>query len=119
MREIRSKFTRWYIKRGYTFNYEIPRLGTIECCARWDCPWWVRPLLIFFSPSVYVIHAIGNQYAENLRRGIEEMEDWIPTNVPEEVVDKFNSTGCTSFIMSGDEIARLIEKEKKDVSEKV
>ena len=40
---IKKRFTMWYIRRGYIFN---PETG-------FECPFWVKPLLIFFSPSVY------------------------------------------------------------------
>lgn len=67
---IRRAFTKWYVDRGYTFRYEIPPLGTIEDCAIWDCPWWVRPLLIFFSPSTYFAYKVGNEVVEYFMRGL-------------------------------------------------
>lgn len=44
MYKIRRRFTLWYISRGYTF----------DMYTGWDCPWWVEPLLLLFSPSVYM-----------------------------------------------------------------
>lgn len=45
--KLKVKFTKWYIKKGYKFGYDKNRE------AYWICPWYVRPLLIFFSPSIY------------------------------------------------------------------
>lgn len=77
---IRRAFTKWYADRGYTFRYEIPPLGnpaatgkfSIDTCAVWDCPWWVRPLLIFFSPSVYVAYKIANEAVGAFEQGLRE-----------------------------------------------
>ena len=33
---------------------------------------------------------------------------------PEEIVDKFNSIGCTSFMLSVDELERLLEEQEKE-----
>ena len=38
----RKKFTEWYRKMGYAFN-------GIE----FRCPWYVKPFLFLFSPSIY------------------------------------------------------------------
>ena len=39
MTNLRKRFTLWYIRRGYTFR-------TVEGEGVWDCPWWVRPMLL-------------------------------------------------------------------------
>ena len=95
MQKLRKRFTLWYIRRGYTFRTE-------EGEGVWDCPWWVRPMLFLFSPSVYFVecdwvrrivqgitsgfvgvcaklnesleglNAALAEFGENLKRGIEE-----------------------------------------------
>lgn len=95
MTNLRKRFTLWYIRRGYTFRTE-------EGDGVWDCPWWVRPMLFLFSPSVYFkecdlvrkfvqgitsglagvdaelnkslvgLNAALAEFGESLRRGIEE-----------------------------------------------
>ena len=95
MTNLRKRFTLWYIRRGYTFR-------TVEGEGVWDCPWWVRPMLFLFSPSVYFkecafvrklvqgiisgfdgacaelneslkgLNAALAEFGENLKRGIEE-----------------------------------------------
>lgn len=39
--------------------------------SRFHCPWWVKPLLIFFSPSVYFAEAWGKNIAKWIQEGIE------------------------------------------------
>lgn len=67
MKKLRHKFTEWYVKRGYTFIYN--KFQPTE--ATYDCPWWVTPLLIFFSPSVYYILVYGNLAVDNFNKGLE------------------------------------------------
>lgn len=79
MKKIRELFTKWYIKRGYTFGYdytgvpihsdELVKIPGGIPTAVWGCPRWVRPLLIFFSPSVYYNH-IAMRYAKAISDGI-------------------------------------------------
>lgn len=47
IRNTRFKITKWYIDNGYTFE-----VGSYK--NFYDCPWWVKPLLIFFSKKQYV-----------------------------------------------------------------
>lgn len=56
MNALRKLFTKWYIKRGYTFGYDWTSDDTYTMVAKeyFICPWWVKPLLVFFSPSVYI-----------------------------------------------------------------
>lgn len=63
---INRKFTYWYIERGYKFGYHPSGQ------AYWVCPWWVRPLLIFFSPSIYMYCKCGELFCDSFRRGIKE-----------------------------------------------
>lgn len=80
LKRIRERFTMWYVKKGYKFGYrpckvyadgilttplEIPETYFI-------CPWYVKPLLIFFSPSVYMKDAMGKAIVEAFRKGLEE-----------------------------------------------
>lgn len=57
---IKKRFTMWYIRRGYIFD---PETG-------FECPFWVKPLLIFFSPSVYTHIVYGNFIYKNLVGGL-------------------------------------------------
>lgn len=70
---IKRRFTKWYVKRGYKFSYDLSHV------AVWNCPWWVKPLLIFFSPAVYFIEAYGklavDGFMEGLKKGMEAKED--------------------------------------------
>jgi hypothetical protein len=94
MKNLREKFTKWYIKRGYEFGYDysnhiyIDTDGTYiheNCCdilpndiseikSYFKCPWWVRPLLIFFSPSVYFRDTLGKMIINSLKAGIESVK---------------------------------------------
>ena len=49
---IGMHFTRWYVRRGYTFDYEDHK-------PVWDCPWYIRPMLFFFSPVIYFTYVIA------------------------------------------------------------
>lgn len=60
MLKFRRRFTYWYIKKGYIFGYDE------QMNAVWKCPWWVRPLLIFFSPSVYFRRKWGELFQERI-----------------------------------------------------
>ena len=66
---IEKRFTKWYVKKGYKFGYDS------SCVAVWHCPWWVKPLLIFFSPSVYFVQAYGKLIVDGFMEGLKnEME---------------------------------------------
>ena len=65
---IKKRFTKWYVKKGYKFFYDSSNI------AVWRCPWWVKPLLIFFSPSVYFMN-YGKLFADGFMKGLKnEME---------------------------------------------
>ena len=84
--KFKRRFTKWYVKRGYTFGYIFRRGQVIEDddnlfrlpCGipevKFTCPFWVKPLLIFFSPSVYYMEAYGRvmaeAFAEGMRKGM-------------------------------------------------
>ena len=54
---MHERFTRWYVKRGYTFSVKDGR-------PVYGCPWWVRPFTFLISPSVYYINAFGKALAD-------------------------------------------------------
>lgn len=58
---IKKRFTIWYVRRGYIFD---PETG-------FECPFWVKPLLIFFSPSVYTHIVFGEWVYKNLMAGMK------------------------------------------------
>lgn len=66
--KIRRAFTKWYIKRGYRFGYDI---GSNAIKAYWICPFWVKPLRIFFSPSIYFASYMSENIAKWVQEGIE------------------------------------------------
>lgn len=70
--KIRKKFTKWYYDRGYRFGYH-------GFCAYWECPWYVRPLLIFFSPSCY-FQCMAECIMDSFKRGIESVNKWVKEN---------------------------------------
>lgn len=66
MKKIRQKFTKWYINHGYTFY-------PFRAC--WHCPWWVRPLLFLFSPSVYcqvMSKLLADGFEQGIRKEVEK-----------------------------------------------
>ena len=88
MMSIKKRFTKWYVKKGYKFGYDFTDApvyddGFMKTPAGvpksvWNCPWWVKPLLIFFSPSVYFIETYGklavDGFMEGLKKGMEAKE---------------------------------------------
>lgn len=81
-KSINRRFTEWYVKKGYVFGYRFEGVPIIEedlfatpsrmMEAYWICPIWVRPLLIFFSPSIYFIEVAGKNFAKYFKKGLEE-----------------------------------------------
>lgn len=65
MNKLRRKFTKWYFRKGYnaTYHYIIDNYV-------FDCPWYVKPLLFLFSPSIYD-REIGKEFARGFWKGIE------------------------------------------------
>ena len=50
MENLKKRFTRWYVRRGYRYGH------TDYFEVYYICPVWVKPLLYFlFSPSVYIV----------------------------------------------------------------
>lgn len=68
--KLRVKFTKWYVKKGYTFSYAFAKPGE-EPKVFYKCPIWVKPLLIFFSPSIYTREKNGGMIAAALAEGLE------------------------------------------------
>lgn len=81
IKKVREKFTKWYVKRGYTFGYRtVPiyddgflKLPSMTGDEYWHCPWYVRPLLIFFSPSVYMIEKAAKIIVEGYLQGLNSV----------------------------------------------
>lgn len=69
MNKLRKKFTKWYYKKRYTFGYLCTK-------AFWKCPFYIRPLLIFFSPSQYFI-CTAEEYVGHFKQGLTEGQEWV------------------------------------------
>jgi hypothetical protein len=54
MGDLRTRFTKWYVRKGYRMIYKF-----CDCCDGvaeliFICPWWVRLFVEwFFSPVTY------------------------------------------------------------------
>ena len=64
MRKLRRKFTKWYYRKGYKATY----LYTVDNYV-FSCPWYVKPLLFLFSPSIYN-REIGKKFTREFWKGI-------------------------------------------------
>lgn len=51
--KLKCRFTEWYVQRGYTFIYVRKSDCLMDLETIWVCPFWVKPFLCLFSPSVY------------------------------------------------------------------
>ena len=85
MIDIKERFTKWYIRKGYRFYYKVNPIKSLytdddikffdsDLEAKFLCPWYIRPLLIFFSPSVYMYEEYGKQIAKSFMKGMEEVK---------------------------------------------
>ena len=86
---IKKRFTKWYVKKGYKFGYDFTDVPVYDDGfmktpagvpkAVWHCPWFVKPFLFLFSPSVYAIEDWGKQFSDGfmagLKVGMEAKED--------------------------------------------
>ena len=87
MKRLRRKFTEWYFRKGYTFGYDFtgietiggddifPAMPTSMPRAVWNCPWYVKPFLFLFSPSIYfceITKSFAEDFAKGLSKGLEE-----------------------------------------------
>jgi hypothetical protein len=62
MKNFRTKFTKWYYRKGYTIRYDPCDYADFVGRVVYDCPGWVRPLCeYFFSPSVYYREVINSK----------------------------------------------------------
>lgn len=100
--------------------------------------WWPdEPIPIFNLPATFDTNKIlfssadwrkdqftkwCKEYAAQLDNEINqsryrELCETIPTyyvTLPDDIVDKFNSIGCTSFVLTADELERLLENKQKE-----
>lgn len=54
MSNLRQRFTKWYIRKGYRMVYKPCDYADGVAELIFFCPWWVRLFVeFFFSPSVY------------------------------------------------------------------
>lgn len=59
--DLKRTFTKWYVKKGYTFKADEDIF---------KCPIWVRPLLVFFSPSIYTLESIKKSSVDGFKKAI-------------------------------------------------
>lgn len=67
MKKLRKKFTKWYVKKGYTFGYTDFSPSSVV----WNCPWYVKPFLFLFSPSVYCVEITTNYIYKGFMDGLQ------------------------------------------------
>ena len=82
MKDIKARFTKWYVKKGYRFGYDFEDCDIIGDehfkspygmpIAYWICPKWVKPLLMLFSPSIYTTLTIGADFVRGFQKGLNE-----------------------------------------------
>lgn len=54
MNKLREKFTKWYVRKGYTMDWACCDFGDGIANFIFTCPFLVKPLAYFlFSPCVY------------------------------------------------------------------
>lgn len=83
MNKLKERFTKWYVNKGYLFEYDF----TIDPTeSSFVCPIWVRPFLIFFSPSVYLNETYGKIMRDSFREGIKTGEEAVA------IVDEFEES---------------------------
>ena len=80
MNKLKERFTKWYVNKGYLFGYDFTDNPTE---SSFICPVWVRPFLIFFSPSVYLNETYNKIFLDGLREGFKAGEEALA------IVDEF------------------------------
>lgn len=80
MNKLKKRFTKWYVNKGYLFGYDFT-VEPIE--SSFTCPIWVRPFMIFFSPSVYLNETYEKIMRDGFREGIKAGEEAVA------IVDEF------------------------------
>lgn len=109
MNKIKERFTKWYVNKGYLFGYDFTDNPTESSFV---CPIWVRPFLIFFSPSVYLNETYGKIVRDGIREGIKAGEEAIT------IVDEFEEAlGAKLQPCYKMYLAMAIAKGNKDVLE--
>lgn len=109
MNKLKERFTKWYVNKGYLFEYDFT-VNPTE--SRFVCPIWVRPFLIFFSPSVYLNETYGKIFLDGLREGIKAGEEAIA------IVDEFEEAlGAKLQPWYKMYLAMTIDKGNKDTLE--
>lgn len=65
MTKLRSKFTKWYYRKGYRMEYRAYDGSEFVAEMIFTCPFYIRPLVyFFFSPCVYY-HEVGFEFKED------------------------------------------------------
>lgn len=109
MHKIKKRFTKWYVNKGYLFEYDFT-VNPTE--SRFVCPIWVRPFLIFFSPSVYLNETYEKIMRDGFREGIKAGEEAVA------IVDEFEeSLGTKLQPWYKMYLAMTIVKDNKDALE--
>lgn len=109
MNKIKERFTKWYVNKGYLFGYDFTDNPTESSFV---CPIWVRPFLIFFSPSVYLNETYGKIVRDGICEGIKAGEEAIT------IVDEFEEAlGAKLQPCYKMYLAMAIAKGNKDVLE--
>lgn len=65
MTKLRSKFTKWYYRKGYRMEYRTCDYADGVAEMIFTCPFYVKPLVyFFFSPCVYY-REVGFEFKED------------------------------------------------------
>lgn len=109
MNKLKARFTKWYVNKGYLFGYDFTDNPTESSFV---CPIWVRPFLIFFSPSVYLNETYGKIVRDGMREGIKAGEEAVA------IVDEFEEAlGAKLQPWHKMYLAMTIVKDNKDILE--
>ena len=109
MNKLKKRFTKWYVDKGYLFGYDFTDNPTESSFV---CPIWVRPLLIFFSPSVYLNETYSKIFRDGMRDGIKAGEEAVA------IVDEFEEAlGAKLQPWHKIYLAMTIAKDNKDALE--
>lgn len=109
MNKLKKRFTKWYVNKGYLFGYDFTVNPTESSFV---CPIWVRPFLIFFSPSIYLNETYGKIMRDGFREGIKAGEEAVA------IVDEFEEAlGAKLQPWYKMYLAMAIVKDNKDVFE--
>jgi hypothetical protein len=69
MTDFRTKFTKWYYRKGYRMYWTPCDYGDGVGSMNFVCPWWVRIFVgLFFSPSVYY-YEVGYEVRNEIMEG--------------------------------------------------